>query len=83
MRVIRAIETCKNQLRMNYPPQIIAYVGYKIIIHRTSDTAIKFYKNALGNIPVNYLKLQISPPCSLLLLFLHSRRKQQLLVLST
>lgn len=61
MRVIRAIETCENQLFMNYPPLIIAYMGYKIVIDKTSDTAIKFYKNVLDNIPVNYLILQISP----------------------
>lgn len=47
---------------MNYIPLIIVYVGYKITIDKTSRTAIKFYRNELDNLPVNYLLLQIFHP---------------------
>lgn len=46
---------------MNYLPLIIAHIGYKIIIDKTSDTAIEFYRNELDDISVNYLILQIPP----------------------
>lgn len=55
MKVEKAIERCKNKLLMNYLPLIIAYIVYKIIIDKTSDTAIKYYRNELDDIPLNYL----------------------------
>lgn len=55
MEVKRAIERCTNKLLMSYLPLIIAYIGYKITIDKTSDTAIKYYRNKLDDIPFNYL----------------------------
>lgn len=55
MEVKRTIERCKNKLLMSYLPPIIAYIVYKIIIDKISDTAIKYYRNELDDIPFNYL----------------------------
>lgn len=55
MEVKRTIERCKNKLLMSYLPPIIAYIVYKIIIDKISDTAIKYYRNELDDIPLNYL----------------------------